>query len=133
MRIEVSQLPPVECSPNSRCGWWRRYEAGKVYQAAVYYECIQAKNALGHERRPSKKLRLDLTFVFPCRRKRDEDNLRARFKPGQDALVIAGLIEGDAKDNLVLGDISIEVDRLKAPLTVIELKETAQWQSHTVE
>jgi hypothetical protein len=128
MRIEVSQLPPVECSPNWRGHWSQRHEASIVYQTAVYYECIQVKNAaiaLDSEWHPFKRPRLDLTFVFPCQRKRDEDNLRARFKPGQDALVLAGLIKGDTKDNLILGDINIEVDRLKAPLTVIELREAA--------
>jgi len=125
MRIEISQLPPVECSPNWRGHWSQRHEASKVYQAAVYYECIQVKNGLEDKWHAFRRPRLDLTFVFPCWRERDEDNLRARFKPGQDALVLAGLIEGDAKDNLVVGDIDIEVDRLKAPLTVIELREAA--------
>ena len=56
-------------------------------------------------------------------RERDEDNLRARFKPGQDALVQAGLIEGDTVEHLVMGKINVEVDRSRAPLTIIELEE----------
>jgi len=127
MRIEVSQLPPFEYSLNSRRNYWQRYKAGKVYQEAVFYECIKAKNmpiSIGWgERYPFKKPRLDLTFVFSQRRKRDEDNLRTRFKPGQDALVLAGLIEGDSKDNLILGYINIEVDPKRAPLTILELKD----------
>ena len=125
MRIEVSQLPPASSSPNWRGHWAERYKAARIYQAAVFYECVDVRNrlmALG-EWEPFRKARLDLIFVFPNYRKRDEDNLRARFKPGQDALVQADLLEGDTVDDLVLGDINIEVSPTAAPLTIIELKE----------
>lgn len=128
MRIEVSQLPPLEYSPNWRGHWAQRYNAGKVYQAAVFYQCVDAKIKLQkvHWRPgfpPFKKPWLGLTFVFPNSRKRDEDNLRARFKPGLDAIVQAGLIEGDSMDELVMGKIEVEVDGNRAPLTIIELEE----------
>lgn len=125
MRIEVQQLPPAECSPNWRGHWAERYKAGQVYQEAVFYESVAIRNKLMllGEWHPFKKARLALTFVFPNYRKRDEDNLRARFKPGQDALVQAGLLEGDTIDNLVLGVINIVVSPTAAPLTIIELEE----------
>lgn len=128
MRIEIQQLPPVEYSPNWRGHWRCRYEAGRVYQAAVFYECINAMNKLQGVRwqpgfPPFKKPRLDLTFVFPNHRKRDEDNLRARFKPGQDALAQARAIESDTIDNLTMGRIDVEVDQSRAPLTIINLEE----------
>ncbi|MBA7651595.1 hypothetical protein ES703_59414 [subsurface metagenome] len=130
MRIEVSQPPPVEYSLNWRGHWAERYKAGQVYQQAVFYECVDARNRL--ERLPWRpgfppftKARLTLTFVFPYYQERDEDNLRARFKPGQDALVQAELIKGDSPEHLVLGDINIVIDRDRAPLTIIELKEEA--------
>ncbi len=72
---------------------------------------------------PFTKARLDLVFVFPQARKRDEDNLRARFKPGQDALVQARLIPDDTQEHLVMGKIRIRVDRDQAPLTIIYLEE----------
>ncbi|GAI51277.1 unnamed protein product, partial [marine sediment metagenome] len=72
---------------------------------------------------PFKRARLNLTFVFAYQRRWDEDNLRARFKPGQDALVRAGLLEGDTMDNLGMGKIEVEVDKSRAPLTIIELEE----------
>ena len=126
MRIEVSQLPPVEYSPNWRGFWAQRYQAGIVYGDAVYHECVQARNReinRSDNWHPFKRARLNLTFVFPVRRRWDEDNLRARFKPGQDALVHAGLVEGDTMENLVMGKIEVEVDRSRAPLTIIELEE----------
>jgi len=120
MRIEVSQLPPVEYSPNWRGYWAQRYKAGIVYGEAVYCECVQVRNSGNWH--PFKRPRLNLTFVFPYKRRFDEDNLRARFKPGQDALVHAGLVEGDSMDNLIMGRIEVEVDKSRAPLTIIELE-----------
>lgn len=128
MRIEVSQLPPAECSPNWRGHWAQRHQASRIYQNAVFYECVDARNKLERVHwqpgfPPFQKPRLDLTFVFPKYRRRDEDNLRARFKPGLDAIVQAGLIEGDSMENLVMGTIKVEVDRDRAPLTIIKLEE----------
>jgi len=128
MRIQVSQLPPVEWSQNWRGNWAERYKAGTIYQEAVFYSCVDARNRL--ERLPCcpgftpfEKPRLDLTFVFPNHRTRDENNIRARFKPGLDSIVQAGLIEGDSIELLELGKITVEVDRHRAPLTIIELGE----------
>jgi len=127
MRIEVSQLPPLSSSPNWRGHWTERYKAAKIYQNAVFYECVNALNKLQRVYwqpgfPPFQKPRLDLTFVFPQYRKRDEDNLRARFKPGLDAIVQAGLLEGDSIEDLVTGKVFIEVNKERAPLTIIELE-----------
>ncbi len=128
MRIEVNQLPPAECSPNARIHWSERYQAAEIYQGAVFYECVDARNRL--ERLPWRpgfpsfqKPRVNLTFVFPNYRKRDEDNLRARFKPGLDAIVQARLVEDDSIDILDLGKITVEVDKERAPLTIIDIEE----------
>jgi len=75
-----------------------------------------------HPSIPFKKARLDLTFVFPFSRKRDQDNLRARFKPGQDALVQAQLIPDDTPEYLVMGGIDIAIDREQTPKTIIDLE-----------
>ncbi len=128
MRIEISQLPPVSSSPNWRGFWPEKYKEARTYQAAVYYECVDMRNRLSRLPwrpgfPPFDKARLTLTFVFYSSQERDEDNLRARFKPGQDALVQAGLIENDTPTYLVLGEINIIIDRQRAPLTIIELEE----------
>jgi len=127
MRIEVSQLPPVECSPNWRGNWVQRYHASEVYRQAVYCESVNMRNILErlpqHPSFPFEKARLTLTLVFPSSRKRDQDNLRAMFKPGQDALVQAQLIPDDTPEYLVLGEINIAIDREQAPKTIIDLDE----------
>lgn len=129
MRIEVPLLPGEELSPNARVHWTGRHQAAKTYGQAVFYCCVDERNRLhrlpwrpGFP--PFRRPRLDLTFVFSEYRERDEDNLRAQFKPGQDAIVHAGLIEGDSPKHIVLGKISIEVDKDRAPLTIIRLEET---------
>ncbi len=128
MKIEVPQLPGEELSPNARVHWTGRHQASSIYGQAVFYCCVDVLNRL--ERLPwrlgfppFRRPRLDLTFVFREYRERDEDNLRAQFKPGQDAIVRAGLIEGDSAEQIILGKISIEVDKERAPLTIIELQE----------
>jgi hypothetical protein len=129
MRIEVNQLPPESSSPNARVHWAKRYSDAlgqRSYGEAVYYECIQVRNSLlaGGDFRPFRRPVLSLTFVFPSYRQRDEDNLRARFKVGQDILVRAGLIRQDDMKHLKINRPKIVVDPARAPLTIIELAET---------
>lgn len=121
MRIEISQLPPVEFSLNWRGHWSKHHEAGKVYQEAVFYECVDARNKAGNCK-PLDRAIVNLTFIFPCPRKRDEDNLRSRFKPGLDAIVLAGLIIDDDLKHLKIGKVKVLVDRELAPLTIIDIE-----------
>ncbi len=125
MRIEVPFLPPIEYSPNSRCSWAAKYKAGKVYHDAVFYCCVDARNRGYREGLsfPFVKARLNLTVVFGEMRLRDEDNLLARFKPGLDAVVDAGLILDDDVEHLEIGKVEAVVDLKPAPLTIIELEE----------
>ena len=125
MRIEVPFLPPVEYSPNSRVCWLVKYKAGKVYHDAVYYCCVDARNRAYREGLsfPLVKAKLNLTVVFAEMRLRDQDNLLARFKPGLDAVVDAGLLVGDDVEHLEIGRVQAVVDLRQAPLTIIELEE----------
>lgn len=130
MRIEVSQLPPISSSPNWRGHWAERYQAARVYHNAVFYCCVDARNRAyleGWPLLPFVKARLDLVFVFADTRRRDEDNQRARFKPGQDAIVDSGLVVDDDVEHLKIGKIDIVVDPDRAPLTIIDLEEDRQW------
>lgn len=120
MRIEVSQLPPVEYSLNWRGHWADRYKAGQVYQSAVFYSCVDARNKASNDK-PFDKARLNLTFVFSVARRRDRDNLLARFKPGLDAIVDAGLIVDDDAEHLEIGKVDILVNPERAPLTLINI------------
>lgn len=126
MRIEVGALPPEEYSPNWRGHPIEKHRAGKIYRQLVFYTLVSARNLVMREKSgwvPYKVARLDLTFVFPEQRARDEDNMRARFKPGQDALVQAGYILTDTPKHLVLGKIEMIVDPDRAPLTIIDIRE----------
>ena len=123
MRIEVSQLPPVEYSPNWRGHWAQRYQAGQIYGLVVFYCCVDYKNRLGDAFTPIQVARLDLTLVYPVERVRDRDNLIAMFKPGLDAVVRAGLIAGDDSKHLQIGKVDILVDPDQAPKTIIDLDE----------
>lgn len=119
--IEVPMLPPQEFNPNWRGHWADRYRAGKVYQEATYYSAVDARNkAIMIE--PFPKAELELICIFPERRGRDADNLLAKFKPGLDALVMAGLLIDDDAKHLTIGAISILVSKTQAPATIIQLR-----------
>ena len=123
LRIEVPFLPPFEYSPNSRVSWFVKYKAGKVYHDAVFYCCVDARNRAYRVSFPLGKAKLNLTVVFAEQRLRDEDNLLARFKPGLDAVVDAGLILDDDVEHLEIGRVEAVVHLRQAPLTIIELEE----------
>jgi len=125
MIIEVTQLPPVEYSPNWRGHWAERYKEARVYHNAVFYSCVDARNRAYLEgvSFPFSKARVKLTFVFAERRRRDTDNLLARFKPGLDAIVDAALVLDDDSEHLQISTPDILVDSARAPLTIIELEE----------
>jgi len=124
VRIEVTQLPPFSSSPNWRGHWGNRYKEARVYHNAVFYCCVDAKNKGYREGMsfPFTKARLNLTFIFPQQRRRDEDNLLSRFKPGLDAIVDAGLLLDDDAEHLEIGTVDILVEG-RAPLTIIDLEE----------
>ena len=124
VRIEVPFLPPVEYSPNWRGHWAAKNKAGKVYHAAVFYCCVDARNRgyLKGMAFPFVKAKLNLAVVFPELRLRDQDNLLARFKPGLDAVVDSGLVLDDDMEHLEIGQVGVVVDSERAPLTIIELE-----------
>jgi len=127
MSIEIPFLPPAECSPNSRNFWAGKHKAGRVYHDAVFYYCVDARNR-GYSQGmslPFTKARLNLTFVFPQHRRRDQDNLLARFKPGLDGIVDAALLLDDDAEHLEIGEVDIVVDPERAPLTIIDIEGAA--------
>lgn len=127
MRIEVSQLPPIQYSLNWRGHWAEQYKAGRIYWNAVFYSCVDAMNRglMGGMSFPLIKARLNLTCIFAEQRRRDRDNLLARFKPGLDGIVASGLVLDDDAEHLEISNVDILVDPERAPLTVIEIEELA--------
>ncbi len=126
MRVEIEALPPEEWSQNWKGSFIDRYRAGRQYQQLVFYSLVSARNLAKRQKQgwaPFEKAVLDLLLIFPERRERDEDNLRARFKPGQDALVQAEYIKTDTQQHLILGPIVVLVDPDRAPMTIIDIRE----------
>lgn len=125
--IHVGQLPPATSSPNARVHWAERKRDADIYAKAVFYECVQLRNNIEASSRqpfgPPYQARVDLTFIFPERRRRDPDNMVACFKPGLDAVVRSGLLSEDSADRISIGSVKIEVDPARAPETVIVLSD----------
>lgn len=128
MKIEIEMLPPVECSPNWRGHWAQRYRAAQEFKSAVFYHCLDARNremTLTGTWVPFQRAIMNLTFIFPHVRERDENNIIARFKPGQDAIVSAGFIPNDSPAHLIRGRLEVLVDPERSPLTIIEMEEAS--------
>ena len=115
--IRVPMLPPWECSPNARVHWAARHRAIKRYKEAVYYSALEHK-----PEQPYEYAEIAVTCIVAQKRVRDADNWAARFKPGQDALVLAGIIARDDTEHLRVMPMQFVVDRSRAPLTVIEVR-----------
>ncbi len=122
IRVEIPMLPPASASPNSRVHWSTRHRDSRTYHAQVRASVLDLFG-VGMVPRAYTRRRLDLTFIFRVEQRRDEDNLRARFKAGLDALVQCGLLLDDDSRFLETGDLIILVDRDMAPLTIIELED----------
>jgi len=127
IEIVVRMLPPVEFSPNWRGHWGKRYRAGKDYKAAVGWCAKEAMQKHPDKSRfPFGKVELELLFIVAEERVRDADNWLARQKAGQDALVEVGLIAKDDSEHLTVKSIKFEVDRKRAPATVIRVTEVGE-------
>ncbi len=114
--ITVHQLPPAECSPNSRCHWAVRKRAGDNFADEVYYEAKRTARVR------FERAIIALELIVKSVRRRDLDNWWARFKPGMDALVRAGIIPDDDIEHVQHGEITVTVDRARAPMTIITIK-----------
>lgn len=120
IEFTVPMLPPKECSTNARVHWAVRHKATQGYKEAVFY-C--AKEAGIVPVKPYRYAIITVTCLVKQRRTRDEDNWRARFKPGQDALVAVGLIARDDTDHIRLRPLKFVKDKERAPATVIQIQE----------
>jgi hypothetical protein len=123
MVIEIPFLPPGEMSPNWRGHWSAQSPAAAEFRRAAWLCCVNRRN-LARQWVPFSRPVMNLTFIFGIERRRDEDNMRTRFKPGLDGIVDAGLLVDDDPRRLITGTLEMVVDKDRAPLTIIELEET---------
>lgn len=76
--------PDRALSPNARGHWSKRSRAAKAYRMQCF---LQAK--IAGLVAPDGRILLDLEFLPPNARRRDDDNLLAAFKAGRDGLADA--------------------------------------------
>lgn len=130
--IEVPSLPDI------RTGLQRRYcnphyvtKLRNEYKHDVYFCAIAAlaewARANGHGGRPQswekpERARVTITFVYACKRRRDQTNLLAMWKGGEDMLVTAGILVDDDLDHLETMVPRVVVDKARAPMTIIEIE-----------
>lgn len=131
MRIETPMLPPRELNPNWHGHWAQKARATANYQKAVYY------SALEHFVSPElrfKKAEVKVTFVIRDKRGyKDADNALACLKPAIDACVLAGVIPDDSDEYLQYRmPIMYQVDKERAPLTILEFKEVSILQAKSL-
>lgn len=83
-QMVVLPWPPAALSPNARSHWAIRSRAAKSYRMQCFLFALQAGLVA-----PEGRILLDLEFLPPTRRRRDDDNLTAAFKAGRDGLADA--------------------------------------------
>lgn len=124
MTLQVPMLPPLTAGGNSRAHWAEKYADSEVFGTAVFYVCRSAINLIQRQRAwvPFDRVKLKITLVFRKERERDDDNLRIRFKSGQDSLVKAQLVLKDDSKHFKVTEIVPVVDPTRSPLTIIEVE-----------
>ena len=129
LRIMYPALPPVEFSLNGSQVHWRKKHAANLEVRETMMALLneQGHNAKFNSRENGQNLiwraKVTLTVTFPVKRKRDDDNLRARCKPILDSLVHWGVLADDSYENIGRPEI-IPVVQRGASQTLIEVQET---------
>ena len=119
----IPDVPPRELSPNAPRGqhWSVTHQARQAWGQLVYLVAKDTMRKFPKWKAPD-KAKIHLTFIYGTNRKRDEDNLVAMFKRGQDMLVRAGVIIADDSEHLKLGNVDIVVDKRQAPSTIVRIE-----------
>lgn len=107
-RVVVTlDLPRRALSPNGRLHWMTRAKLVRGLRVAARLTACQE---LRCERPCWSRARLQATFFWPDRRRRDPDNAAAMLKPAIDGLVDAGLILDDSAEVLSHEPVVFAVD-----------------------
>ena len=107
MRVDRQQIllpwPSRALSPNARGHWSQKSRAAKAYRMQCFLFAKKAGLVA-----PAGRILLQLEFLPPTARRRDDDNLLASFKAGRDGLADALGID----DSLFVSQVQIgEVHR----------------------
>jgi Holliday junction resolvase RusA-like endonuclease len=104
-------LPPIQASPNKRFHWGAKARAVRLYREQCSYLIRQATQ---RKRAISGMVTIDLDFYL-CRGlqaeglylPKDPDNAIASAKAAVDSLKDAGVIKGDSKQYVRLGEVRL--------------------------
>ena len=90
-------LPPSGLAPNRAVGhhWGKSNGAKETYATVCFAKAREVVRACRPELPLKPPVTMILTFVLPDKRRRDLDGLYSAFKPAQDAMVRAGLLQDD--------------------------------------
>jgi crossover junction endodeoxyribonuclease RusA len=117
MKLIIPEIPP---SNNKYMGRGTVKGQAFAYQNEKQrWEWLVKAAVKKKPKKPLKKARVQITYFFPDRRRRDPDNYSGKFL--LDGLTRAGIIEDDSFSNIQL-ELRGECDR-KNPRTEIELEE----------
>lgn len=122
LRIVYPGLPPEEYSLNSNAHWRAKQQVKKEIQEDIMALLCEATARDQWTGGVMQKARVTYTVTFPVNRRRDDDNLRARFKPLQDALVYWGVLADDSYNVIGAPDI-IPLVQKGVSETIIEIQE----------
>ena len=81
----VCPLPPRQLSPNSRCHWRTRHKHSKKYRVACFTELVSRRRGDVDW----SNARLQATFYYKDKRRRDRDNMAAMLKYAYDGIAAA--------------------------------------------
>lgn len=102
MRLDRQQIllpwPASALSPNARGHWSQKSRAAKAYRMQCFLFAKKAGLVA-----PAGRILLQLEFLPPTARRRDDDNLLASFKAGRDGLADALGID----DSLFVSQVQI--------------------------
>lgn len=125
LTIEVPSLPDRLLSPNRsrNVHWGTVTKARNEFKNAVYYSAhwVKPDGWVAPE-----KARVTITFVYATNRRRDQTNLIAMWKHGEDMLVASGILVDDDLDHLETMVPKVIVDKARAPMTIIEIEEVRE-------
>lgn len=113
--ITVDEIPPSNNRYLGKGGQGRAF----AYQAEKKRWAWMIRAAAGRVDRPFQRARVVIKYYFPDRRRRDPDNYSGKMI--LDGLVLAGVIEDDSFNHIVLM-LEADVDR-KRPRTEIRVEE----------
>lgn len=115
MQHEVIELPwpPKELSPNARMHWARKGRIAKKYRDDCYFLTIASGAKASAD-----EFILDIEFIPPDRRKRDDDNCLASFKAGRDGIADALGID----DNRFRTLLTVSREPVKGGKVVVKIR-----------